>query len=232
MTEYLIFFFNAPMASFGTYAGHERRGSDNVLHRSAILGLIGAALGIKRNDSEAQLSLRRYRVAVQSLTENVHLRDYHTAQTVHRKIRRPDSRRVAIEAAGQDIKTTITYRDYRTDVAFAVAVWEEGDAWPLSVLAEALVKPSYVLYAGRKSCPFSAPLAPIIVEAPDPRMAIRDVELPTWLDNASHHGPITCDPFQGGCPDWIETGPVEPIDRDHWHFSQSEVWHFNSMSAP
>lgn len=226
MTEYLVFFYCSPIAAFGGYAGHERRGSDGAPLRSAILGLIGAALGIERNDRDAQLSLRHYRVALQSLTKNVHLRDFHTVQTVHQKFNRPDSRWAAMEVAGRNIDTTITYRDYRTDVALAVAVWKEDNAWSLHHVADALSNPKFALYAGRKSCPFSAPFAPTIVDAPDPRVAIRGVTVPTWLTNLSQ-GEITCDPFTGGIPDWVETGPVEPIDRDLWHFTQGEIWHFN-----
>lgn len=229
MTEYLIIFLSAPMAAFGAYAGHERRGSESMPHRSAILGLIGAALGAERNDRDTQLSLRHFRVAVQSLSKNVHLRDFHTVQTINRRVRRPDSRRAAIEAAGNSVETTLTYRDYRTDVAFVVAIWNVGTSWELSHIVDAFLKPSFVLYAGRKSCPFSAPLAPVIVHAPDPRVALLEVQIPNWIENVTR-GPIICDAFQGGSPDWTETLPVDPIDRDLWHFSQGEVWHFNSIS--
>lgn len=229
MNEYLIFTLCAPMGAFGGYAGHERRGSDSMPRRSAVLGLIGAALGIERTDKEAQADLRRYRVAVQSLTRNIPLRDYHTVQTVPRKIKRPSSRRIAIETVGRGIETTITVRDYRTDVAIAVAIWAEEAAWSLAHLASALRAPEFVLYAGRKSCPLSAPLAPSIIHAPDPTDAIRNVPVPDWLPCVSH-GPIASDPFHGGSPDRVEPGPVEPIDRGLWHFTQGDVWYFDRLT--
>ncbi|WP_428098683.1 type I-E CRISPR-associated protein Cas5/CasD [Candidatus Rariloculus sp.] len=230
MHDYLVFCLCAPMASFGTYAGHERRGSDRVPSRSAMLGLIGAALGVARTDTVGQGALRRYRVALQPLTESAPMRDYHTVQTVPQTIKRPASRRAAIEAAGRAINTTITVRDYRTDVAVAVAMWGEEEAWPLTQLADALRTPEYVLYAGRKSCPVSAPLAPGIVRAPDPPAAVCAVAVPDWLPRPVR-GPITCDPFGGGVPDRIEFGPVEPIDRTLWHFAQSEIWHFDRAAT-
>ena len=225
MREHLVFVLCAPMGAFGSYAGHERRGSDLVPPRSAILGLLGAALGIERTDADGQAALRRYGVATRPLTHSFALRDYHTVQTVPAKIKHPSDRRAAIDAIGRDINTTITVRDYRTDVAVAVAVWGRDERWSLTRVAAALRHPAFVLYVGRKSCPLTAPANPCIVEAPDSVAALRDRTAPCWLRHVVP-GAITSDPFPGGSPDRIEQAPVEPIDRAVWHFGQGDVWHF------
>ena len=214
------------MGAFGAYAGHERRGSGLVPIRSAILGLLGATLGVERADATGQAELRRYRVAVRPLAKSAPLRDYHTVQTVPRKIKRPNGRRAALEAVGRGIKTTITIRDYRTDVAMAVAVWGEDGNWSLPDMAAALQRPVFALYLGRKSCPLSAPMNPRVVSAPDAVAALQDISAPEWLPH-SISGTITCDPFPGGEPDRTEIAPVEPLDRAVWHFGQGEVWHFD-----
>lgn len=226
MREHLLFALGAPMGAFGSHAGHERRGSELVPSRSAILGLLGAALGIERADSAAQAALRRYRVAVRALSHSVALRDYHTVQTVPAKIKRPNGRRAAVEAIGRDINTAITIRDYRADVAIAAGVWGEELRWQLPELASALERPAFVLYVGRKSCPLAAPLGPRIVSASDPVAALRGLPPPDWLPCIAP-GPVTCDPFPGGVPDRVERAPVEPLDRMLWHFSDREVWHFD-----
>ena len=133
-----------------------------------ILGLLAAALGVERDDHDAWEALRGYRTATRLLTDSAPLRDYHTVQTVPQKIRRPDGRPAALEAVGRDVHTLVTVRDYRTDVAVAVAVWAETARWPLPQLAEALRTPAFVLYLGRKSCPPAAPLGPEVVQAPGP----------------------------------------------------------------
>ena len=230
MRDHLVFVLCAPMGAFGGYAGHERRGSGLVPPRSAILGLLGAALGVERMDTEGQAALRRYGVAVRTLTHSVALRDYHTVQTVPEKIRRPNGRRAAIEAIGRGINTTITLRDYRSDVAIAVAVWGEEVSWSLPRLATALQRPVFVLYLGRKSCPPAAPLDPRIVQAPNPVAALRTLSPPGWLRRVAP-GPVTCDPFPGGTPDHVERAPVEPLDRAVWHFGQGEVWHFDRETS-
>lgn len=226
MREHLLFVLGAPMGAFGSHAGHERRGSELVPPRSAVLGLLGAALGVDRADTDAQLALRRLRVAVRALSPGAALRDYHTVQTVPKRIKRPNGRRAAVEAIGRDIHTTITLRDYRADVAIAAAVWGEAPRWPLAQLAMALRRPTYVLYLGRKSCPLAAPLDPRIVEASDPVAALHRLPAPDWLPRVVP-GPVTCDPFPGGLPDRVERAPVEPLDRTLWHFSDREVWHFD-----
>ena len=225
MREHLLFVLCAPMGAFGSYAGHERRGTDLVPSRSAILGLLGAALGVERADAHGQAALRRYGVAARPLTKNSALRDYHTVQTVPAKIRSPGSRRAAIDAIGREINTTITVRDYRADVAVAVAVWGRDERWSLAQVAAALRRPAFVLYLGRKSCPLAAPVNPCIVETPDPVAALRGLAVPSWLRHIAP-GAITSDPFPGGTPDRIEQAPVEPLDRTVWHFGQGDVWHF------
>ena len=226
MNEHLVFTLYGPMGAFGSYAGQERRGSDLVPSRSAILGLLGAALGIERTDTDRQAGLRNYRVGVRPLTESLPLRDYHTVQTIPAKIKLPDSRRAAFDALESGPNTTITLRDYRTDVAFAVVVWCENGPWPLPQLEMALRRPKFVLYLGRKSCPLAAPTNPNVVNAPNPVEALTSVSPPCWLRSTSP-GAVTCDPFPGGGPDQIEILPVEPVDRVKWHFRQAEVWRFD-----
>ena len=106
MREYLVFDLSAPMGAFGSYAGHERRGSEIMPPRSAVLGLLGAALGIERSDHDGQAALRRYRVAVRLLAQSAPLRDYHTVQTVPAKIRaaqRPPCRDRSHRTRRQDV---------------------------------------------------------------------------------------------------------------------------------
>ena len=170
-----------PWERSGAMQGHERRGSDLVPSRSAVLGLLGAALGIERADADGQAALGRYGVAARPLTRSDALSDYHTVQTVPAKIRHPGGRRAAIDAIGREINTKITVRDYRTDVAVAVAVWSRDGRWSLKRMAAALRRPTFVLFLGRKSCPLAAPVHPRIVEAPDPVAALRDCAAPGWL---------------------------------------------------
>ena len=80
MREHLVFTLTAALGAMGDLAGHERRGSWSWPGRSAILGLCGAALGLRRADDFARLDGLGMAVAIFSSGEP--LRDFHTVETV------------------------------------------------------------------------------------------------------------------------------------------------------
>jgi CRISPR system Cascade subunit CasD len=72
------------------------------------------------------------------------------------------------------LNTILSRRDYRSGAWHLGALWSRGEAarWPLEVLAEAMERPGFVPYLGRKSCPLGLPLAPCITEAVDAPTAL------------------------------------------------------------
>lgn len=170
--DYLLFRLYAPLASFGEVAVGEFRGSHLYPARSAVLGLLAAALGIERDDEARQSELRNgYQVAVAMLSSGALLRDYHTAQvpsTSALKKRPHQTRADELALAKDDLNTILSTRDYRQDAASIVAVAAKSGAslpWALTELAEHLKKPVFVLYLGRKCCPPALPLQPQVVAA-------------------------------------------------------------------
>ena len=224
MREHLVFTLSATMAAMGELAGHGRRGTTNRPGRSAILGLLAAALGVRRDERDALDALNGLRTAVGVYDEGVHLRDFHTVQTVpSAQVKAAKSRRDALRRAGRDAATSITLRDYRVGVLYGVTVWG-GD---LERLAEALERPSFHLYLGRKSCPLSAPPAPRLVLAASPIEALDHALLPA-LDFPPESAPprprllmVASDDDLGGRE--IETRADVPLDRDLWHFGTRDV---------
>lgn len=229
MAEFLVITLVAPMGSFGDLAGHERRGTAGWPGRSAILGLLGAALGTRRDDAPGQAALNIWQMAVGTLATGTPLRDYHTAQTVPSTIKRPNSRPEALaEARRQGVLNTIlTSRDYLTDCAFRVALWG-GD---LAALATALRTPAFVPYLGRKSCPLALPMNPHLVDAETPVAAL-SLEDPAAHMATDHRAPwpplsgkpthVASDPWPG-LPGHTETRWDQPIDRTRWHFAPRTV---------
>ena len=220
MAEFLVFTLAAPMGAFGDLAGHERRGSGFWPGRSAILGLIGATLGVRRGDAAGLAALDVWQMAVAVLHQGMPLRDYHTAQTVPSTIKHPNSRREALaEARHKDsLNTILTSRDYLTDCAFAVALWGGPDA---GAMMQALQTPVFIPYLGRKSCPLAAPMAPHLIKAETPVVALGAAKLPPWLPDA---GPqmIASDAF-AGLSGREETRWDQPLDRSTWHFAPRTV---------
>lgn len=219
MTEYLVFTLSATIGAMGDLAGHERRGSQLWPGRSAVTGLLGAALGLRREDDFSDLDALGLAVAPFVTGVEHVFRDYHTVETVpSAKARRPNSRPEALRIAGRDTNTTITLRDYRTGSLFGVALWG-GELEPLRA---ALVEPVFTLYFGRKSCPLSAPVAPRIVTADSPEDALAYVQLPRWRAGAVAVHLMT-DAQDGDTH--VETRHDQALDRSKWHFAARRVAH-------
>ncbi|WP_323034449.1 type I-E CRISPR-associated protein Cas5/CasD [Pararhodobacter sp.] len=218
MPEHLVFTLTAALGAMGDLAGHERRGSLAWPGRSAILGLLAAALGIRRDGDFAALDALGVAVAV--FDEGVPLRDFHTAQTVpSAAVKRPQSRPEALALAGLKVNTTISLRDYRAGSLFGVVVWGAG----LAALRDALDRPVFTLYLGRKSCPLAAPVGARLIEAETPEAALDALHLPPWRRGAVARM-LACDADQDATgAGRIETRHDQPRDRALWHFEARHV---------
>jgi CRISPR system Cascade subunit CasD len=175
MPHYLTFALVAPLASFGGLAVGERRSGWDRPARSAVLGLVGACLGLEREADDAQAALASdYALALLCHAPGRLLADYHTAQVPSAQRNRRFATRAEELAQTDALNTVLSRRDYRSDAWHLAALWPRGAAprWPLEELAEAMRKPRFVPYLGRKSCPLGLPLGPEIAEAPDAPAAL------------------------------------------------------------
>lgn len=188
-TEYLVIRLYSPMVSWGEIAVGEARNSSNYPSKSAIVGLFGAALGLRRDkaDENKHLELAEgYLQSVKLVSSGKLLKDYHTAQP-------PDSigkfhyrtRRDEIIHGKDRLGTILSSREYRTDAHALVAIKaNENTKWTIKNLKESLLKPKFHLYLGRKSCPLAVPLDPQIISAENFRQALDNYKLksliPRW----------------------------------------------------
>lgn len=173
MTHYLLMRLYGPLASWGEIAVGEIRHSAVHPSRSALLGLLGAALGIERDDDARQQALTRgYRFGIKLECVGSPMRDYHTIQSgvAARKVRFRTRRQ---ELLADKIETILSGREYRCDSLALVAIEAmEGATYSLEQLEAALRQPRFPLYLGRKSCPPALPLGPSLVQAATLREAL------------------------------------------------------------
>lgn len=177
MRDFLVFQLYGPMAAWGDIAVGEYRPSFAHPSKSAIVGLLAAALGIRRDEEDRHIKLANsclFAVRVDSM--GLLLRDYHTTQV-------PSSKRGVThytrksELAGNDQNTILSSRDYRCDAAYTIAISMVKDALHSVVeLAAALQKPVFALYLGRKSCPLALPIHPLIVQATTLHEALANIQ--------------------------------------------------------
>jgi CRISPR system Cascade subunit CasD len=173
MSSFLTFTLAAPLASFGGIAVGERRASYDRPAKSAVVGLLAAALGIERNEDDAHAELCRelfYAVRIENMrvrSSRRLLTDYHTAQTPPRSRNQHFATRRDEIANKENLGTILSYREYRSDCSFSVALWPRlsPTRFSLDDLAAALREPVFVPYAGRKACPLMLPMQPLVVEA-------------------------------------------------------------------
>ncbi len=172
----LVFQLRAPLAAWGEVAVGEYRPSAEYPSQSAVFGLLGAALGLHREEESALQGLQQgYRLAMGVLSSGRLLRDYHTSQVPGRtslKKRPHATRRDELLLPKEDLNTILSSRDYRQDASALVAV-QALDSAPhtLEQLAEAVQRPKLVLYLGRKSCPPAEPLFPQVIDTTQVRTA-------------------------------------------------------------
>jgi len=239
MPHYLTFALVAPLAAFGGIAVGERRSGWDRPGRSAVLGLVGACLGAEREDDAAQAALTAdYGLALLCHAPGLLLADYHTAQVPSaQRGRRFPTRAAELDMPSHELNTILSRRDYRSGAWHLSALWSRAAVprWPLEAIAEAMRRPGFVPYLGRKSCPLGLPLAPALVEADDaaealthrhatgPEAAWRDAFVPPRAATETVIAADT-DAVAGDHP-WlqrIEHRRDQPRSRRRWQFDLRE----------
>lgn len=175
MRDHLILKLHGVMQSWGEHTFEGLRPSANVPTRSALLGLLAACLGIDRSDRFKQQALADsvlFAVRSDEVGRNViKMTDYHTVK---------DARE---DYAGlKSHETIITQREYLLDAAFTVAIWNaEGATYLLDQLQEAVSRPHYTPFLGRRSCPINRPLFETRLQAINSDEALKKVDPATGI---------------------------------------------------
>jgi len=233
--QYLVFRLYGPMASWGEAAVGGDRPSAMHPTRSAVLGMLSAALGIRRaQTAELTMLFQSVQFAVKEYSSGALVRDYHTAQVPSADRKRTHRHRKSeLSGPGFNLNTVLSTRDYRSDGLWVVAIWlTEQAKISLAEIAEALLKPRFTLYLGRKSCPLAAPLKPQLVETDSLRQAL-DTEFPCLLNSMEQDRswlrlPKQQNFYWQGDKDLIQAAASviqsvqlwdEPGDRQKWQFA-------------
>lgn len=142
----LLLRFAAPLQSWGAGSKFDRRDTQRELTKSAVIGLVAAALGVPRDDKEEIAKLgRTLRFGVRVDREGRLLEDLHMAHE--------NGFWAALSAkkAPNQKFSHMTYRYYLSDAVFLAGL--EGDDTLLEGIVQALSRPNYPLFLGRRSCP-------------------------------------------------------------------------------
>lgn len=127
----------APMQAWGVDSKFDTRSTGREPSKSGVLGLLAAALGIRRDDSAALGRLAGLKFGVRVDREGQYLHDFHMAHSAS--------------------TSYVTHRYYLSDAVFLCGL-ESEDRELLEQYAYALTHPAYPLFLGRRSCPPTLPL--------------------------------------------------------------------------
>ena len=123
-----------PMQSWGTRSRFQERDTEREPSKSGIIGMLCAALGLDRNEPVDDLATLKMAVRVDR--EGKLEKDFQTAQDV-------------AVASGGSTQNLLSNRYYLSDAVFLVGL--EGSFEPLEKLHNALEKPVWSMFLGRKS---------------------------------------------------------------------------------
>lgn len=176
MDDYLVFQLYGPLMSWGDVAVGEERPSRPWPTRSGVIGLLAAALGIRRGE-EARLAAldRGLGLAVRMDAPGLRLRDFHTVQVAKEPKKKSwySCRADELRADDSWISTILSHREYLQDAHFTACLWRREDGGPsLAELERALREPELTPYLGRKACPAGLPFSPSLASHADPLAAL------------------------------------------------------------
>ena len=134
----IVMKFSEPLQSWGTGSNFETRHTDFYPSKSAVIGMISAGFGYRRDDDIAIRRLNELSFGVRIDQRGSLLRDYHIAQKY--------------KINGNFERTYVTNRYYIEDAVFIVAISHEDDSF-MEEIYKALEYPYFQHFMGRRSLP-------------------------------------------------------------------------------
>lgn len=150
----------APLQSYGNQASFNQRTSDNYPSKSAVIGIIAAALGYRRDDARI-LQLNNLLFAVRIEQSGNMMTEFQT---------------VEYQKSSTKTARKLTYREFIQDAVFMVAIGSDNDH-EIEKIVSALKHPKFQLYLGRRSNP---PAGPLMIETYDEENPLQVLEKLSW----------------------------------------------------
>ncbi len=152
MSHTLLLRLKAPLQSWGVQSRFSHRDTLREPTKSGVIGLLGAELGMRRDDRVLLARLARLRFGVRVDREGLPLTDYHT---IGGGTARGRPYGVAT-AAGATAGAVVSERECLMDADFLAGL-ESDDSPFLRELDAALANPVWPLYLGRRCFPPAVP---------------------------------------------------------------------------
>jgi len=227
-TASLAILLDAPLQAWGASSRFQRRETEAFPVKSALVGLLAAALRIDKHDEAeadrlaplAALRVTVYRLPKAKGREARHreipvqrLVDFHTVgggypDTAEGRLNMSPvaekTKSGGLKWRTPDKRTVATHRTYLTDARFAAVL--TGDAATIGTAADGLADPAWGVWFGRKACLPALPLSPTLAPTAGEALARLLALLSEW-DEREAPDPATLD-----C--WEEPEASDPGEGD------------------
>jgi CRISPR system Cascade subunit CasD len=183
-----------PLQAWGVRSRWGERDTTDAPTKSGIIGLLGCALGVRRDDRTLRELSDALRLGVRIDLPGTRLRDYHTTgggrfgDTIHQggsrfhdepyvggvlsaEVDAKGRIKVKINATTKEPETDTSERHYLADASFLAAI-QSDQAALIDRLAMALQTPVWPCFLGRKACVPAAPIFAGVGEYADLRAAL------------------------------------------------------------
>lgn len=133
----LLLRLGGPLQSWGSNSLYDNRGTDYYPTKSGIIGLVSAALGLKRGKCLNELNSMQFGVRIDC--QGSYIKDFQ------------------ITEMGSKLNKNLSSRAYLSDAIFLVGLASENYDL-LSRIKYAVHNPKYAIFLGRKACPPTLPV--------------------------------------------------------------------------
>lgn len=254
MRDYLCFRLHGALASWGDIAVGDIRPSYRYPSKSAVIGLVAAALGVERDEHNKQSELAKFNFSVRVDGVGVPINDYHTVQAPSEQAIKHDRAknywtrldeieaiklRVIMTENSAEAGAIQSRRTYYCDAVYTVALsenenskinWNALEIAELKDIVDFLIKPKFALYLGRKSCPLGLPIEPQIIKAArNCSDAFQRVEFKFAAELEPILNRETVQYYTEEIP---EKGKIklmrrdQPVNRIAWQFTERDEYYF------
>jgi len=154
MITHLALYLDSPMQSWGYMSKFDQRTSYNFPTKSGILGMICAAMGLPKSDTDKLADLNKLKVTVYQLSNPFRAVDYHTVGGGYDN--KTQKQNIVLTANGTTGNTVQTWREYLMDAKFGVVL--SGNDLIVREINDAMLNPKWGVWLGRKSCVPTSPI--------------------------------------------------------------------------
>ena len=181
MKEFLILKLQGAMQAWGGHTYETFRPSYIFPTRSGIIGLLGACLGIEREEIQKRERLNQsFELTVKVEKRKIEKENYKEKRSEELSINKITDYHTVLDGRKVDGKSRdqaiLSYREYLNDAEFTLILDFKEDAdYNLNEIKKAIYKPIFTPFLGRRSCPLHRPLFEKIIRAKNIKEILKEL---------------------------------------------------------